>query len=1216
MKQILLLINLLGLSVGLSAQSVISLQTAMPASTVDVVATTQVLLKPGFIATGSKASFRAAIGPADIITPFSVLDGPSGGAGASAPVANGTSRNYIRTRTYLTDDQAVYNEQIAYLDGLGRAEQTVQRGITPTGKDLASIVEYDAFGREFKKWLPTSGSGNTGSYTDPAAFKSDAIGKYSDSRPYAETLYENSPLNRVLGQKGAGAAWASTQVSLNYDANNSSDVAYFIVDANNQLKRVGNYSQGTLFKNKTMDEDGKFVYEYKDILGRVIMKQNDNSVFTYFVYNDLGQLSYVLPPLAADALSSSQVYPDDNDYLKKYGYLYKYDERGNIIEKRLPGSKPIYMVYDKANRLILSQDGNQRAKTPIQWTVSKYDGLGRVLYTGIINREIQPLEKTNINNQVIIETFDGSTGFASTGYTCGSFVGEITPLTVNYYDNYGFLNTSLSAYNTNLEWKTPLDACDEKFNSAKGLLTGTRVYFLDDSEEYLQTALYYNDKGQVVQSRANNNIAGFDYNYNHYNFAGQLLKTYKVHEASLPYLQTATNSDGMTASRYTYKHVTNTEIYNYTYDFGGRLLTTSYKLDDNPAIVLAKNTYDEQGRLVKKQRHNGADTEISEYNIRNQPTKLKSGAFEENLYYINAPGGAPACYNGNISSISSTHNENGGEYRYSYDEFNRLKDAIYIGMREPELGSGYYWESYLYDKHGNISNLGRAINGVDIDALLFGYEGNQMDYCVDYASSTCQYSIKEYHDYNITKNTGKFDFAYDANGNMIKDLDRKIVTIKYNILNLPDLVQFSNGNQIANRYTADGRKLATNFYTMQNSVVAPITVDEGQTLQLNYFSDMADYHGVQYSGNFEYDIDRDIKTPDNVSRIYNPEGYVQDAKFYYYRRDHLGNNREVWCANTNSTVQRTQYYPSGLPIEISTGDNPSTQSRKYNGKEFVEMHGLDEYDSQARWYYPALMCTTTMDPLAEKYYNISPYAWCGNNPVNRIDPDGRADFWLNGKVMGNDGVNDQKIYLIKTTETSFESNTDRVYGAGLSRNDQSATVDFIKANSGNAEAFQNNGIAYTNSIGIESSADNRQAMVNEVSRDNGRGGTIDANNREYGGTIQGGVVKVEAPGAVANPSLQSNASILLTSGVPKFHGHPSGEVVQASTSDNTTGATSSYGGTRTTYSFNQFPSSRDVENAGGNVNYVFGRSDGNVYVYTSSGVQAVIPMNRFVTPKK
>jgi len=71
------------------------------------------------------------------------------------------------------------------------------------------------------------------------------------------------------------------------------------------------------------------------------------------------------------------------------------------------------------------------------------------------------------------------------------------------------------------------------------------------------------------------------------------------------------------------------------------------------------------------------------------------------------------------------------------------------------------------------------------------------------------------------------------------------------------------------------------------------------------------------------------------------------------------------------------------------------QNRKYNDKEFVEMHGLDEYDSEARWYYPAIMRTTTMDPLAEKYYEMSPYAWCGNNPINRIDPNGMDTIDVN-----------------------------------------------------------------------------------------------------------------------------------------------------------------------------------------------------------------------------
>lgn len=250
-------------------------------------------------------------------------------------------------------------------------------------------------------------------------------------------------------------------------------------------------------------------------------------------------------------------------------------------------------------------------------------------------------------------------------------------------------------------------------------------------------------------------------------------------------------------------------------------------------------------------------------------------------------------------------------------------------------------------------------------------------------------------------------------------------------------------------------------------------------------------------------------------------------------------------------------------------------------------------EHSSRWLSP--------DPLAEKFPWQSPYVFCSNNPVNRIDPDGRADFLLNGKVIGNDGVDDQRILALKTTQKSFGSEADGnlVPGAGLSRKDLNATVKFIKNNSGDSQAFQDNGMAYTNSIAIESSADNRQAMVTEVSRDDGKGGTADANNREYGGSIQNGVVVLAEPGSVAVPGEGATASIMLPVGYSTFHSHPSGST--------------------DTHSWSQTPSPPDVTNTGGHTNYVFGRSrssSNNVYIYNSNGVQAVIPMRYFVNPRR
>ena len=150
-------------------------------------------------------------------------------------------------------------------------------------------------------------------------------------------------------------------------------------------------------------------------------------------------------------------------------------------------------------------------------------------------------------------------------------------------------------------------------------------------------------------------------------------------------------------------------------------------------------------------------------------------------------------------------------------------------------------------------------------------------------------------------------------------------------------------------------------------------------------------------------------------RIHNSIGYNADGIYYHYIKDHLGNICAVVNSETNTPVQRTTYYASGVPMAENLGPDvpPSLyyamgvqytenfgrdeQPYLYNGKEFVEVHGLNEYDSQARMYYATIMRTTTMDPLAENYYHISPYAWCGNNPIKFVDPDGQDTLHFDAK---------------------------------------------------------------------------------------------------------------------------------------------------------------------------------------------------------------------------
>jgi len=896
-------------------------------------------------------------------------------------LAQTTGQNYIFTTvpiapvsnpTTLTDanSSSNSNSSIQYFDGLGRPMQTVQKAITPSGKDLVNFTEYDAVGRDYKHWLPAPATGNTGASVNSDDFTGLANTQYTSSeKPYTTTEFESSPLNRVTGQYGAGTAWytATKKTGLDYKTNAANEVTYFTVNTSNQLVR-GNgttnyYDANTLYKTVATDEDVKPTTEYKDKLGQVVLKRqicNGGNVETYYVYNDLGQLCYVLPPNFIDGMGSTTLFDDANVLLKQFGYLYRYDKHGNCNFKRLPGCEPILMVYDLADRLVASQDGNQKLND--KWTVNKYDVFNRVVYTYIATNSLSEIV-SGLGNNPINETPEANE--TTGGYTLTGGIPVTAMLTVNYYDNYSFIP---SGNNLNYDSSQEQNGYTAQYSNAKGLLTGTRVYHLDNPSLFETTALYYDKYGRLVQSRATNHLGGYDLVYNELKFTGAPARTLKTH-----------NIAGQASV---------VELYTYDYDKAQRPTTTKYSLNSGSTVVLALNTYDELGRLSSKARHTNADTESYAYNIRNWPTSISSGGFTENLYYNANPLNSNVTYNGNISYSTWMYNGATKGYLYDYDGLNRLLSANFKQVSSG-LGDGSFDETFTYDKMGNILTLQRKKNNVLIDDLTLHYKNgeksNQLEWVYDSKLPLGLNSVKEYQN-NSTATSN--EFAYDANGNITKDLDRNIVAIQYNVLNLPDIIQFKNGNQIKNTYDASGEKLGTEYFT-QLTYITPLA--DGQIKSQSYSPGTVDQTGNAYIGTMEYKTQNGNSSLTAISRIYNDEGYVEtpsSPQYYYYRKDHLGDNREVWLANTGETVQRTQYYPSGLPWASNTIDNPGKQQRKYNGKEFVEMHGYDTYDYGARGYYAAMGGWPTMDPLAEKYYSVSPYVYCGGNPVNALDPNG------------------------------------------------------------------------------------------------------------------------------------------------------------------------------------------------------------------------------------
>ena len=401
-------------------------------------------------------------------------------------------------------------------------------------------------------------------------------------------------------------------------------------------------------------------------------------------------------------------------------------------------------------------------------------------------------------------------------------------------------------------------------------------------------------------------------------------------------------------------------------------------------------------------------------------------------------------YNGNVSAMNwiypgeSDTIVNG--YRFSYDNHDRLTTAN--SVTGSDFSSGHYYTEYQYDKHGNMTSLFRygGSRGQLLDEMNLSYEGNQVVEITDMMGNQDLYDQKEYRDYNQNGH----DYSYDDNGNMTTDLDRNIVTIRYNILNLPDTVQFGNGAALVNYYTADGKKYGTKYLTPLASVVIP----EGATFGHVAGPMPMDSQVSTWQGSLEY-AGEDFES-DTLIRIHKGDFYLDypEEEFRYYARDYQGNIRTVYGSSaldisrpprpggmieemsspilvfsTTRTYQRMQYYPFGLPYEACY--KPEEQPYKYGGKEFIEMHGYDTYDFDARMYYPALCRFMTMDPLCEKYYATSPYAYCNNNPVKYIDLNGDSVTVLNqGGIIGHSAL------LIQNESGKwqyFSMNGDQIY---------------------------------------------------------------------------------------------------------------------------------------------------------------------------------------------
>ena len=464
--------------------------------------------------------------------------------------AQNTAENYIRSRRVLNEENTSWMERTVYYDGLGRPYQTLEqtcRDGSLTGKNLINLLEYDANGREANRWLPIQAGAIT--YLPLADFKATATEQYgNDTCPYAQSVYEASALNRIVEEYGPGEAWREGGHAVRTDyLTNGTDFPLsctdYTVSAEGLLVTGGIRAAGTLKVTRVTDEDGHVHYTFTDKLGKVLLERmvdGNESFDTYYLYNDYGNLLYVLQP----------AYQDSGD-LSKHAFRYTYDHRQRCIKRQAPGAEPVVYEYDTADRLTFSQDGVQRASN--RWTYYEYDALNRLTEQGECNGKDKSSKTVRMKN---------------------------------YYDNYDF-RSQPGFNNSNFPAGTV---------SAKGYLTGSEVT-VPGTTAQLYTAYYYDIQGRVTRTVQSNLLGGYDKEETTYTFDGRQQQVTRTHTASGKTTRTEVYD-------YTYDHaarLTKVEhtldgskvtLCSYTYDELGRLqsktphgtasnkLTYSYNIRD------------------------------------------------------------------------------------------------------------------------------------------------------------------------------------------------------------------------------------------------------------------------------------------------------------------------------------------------------------------------------------------------------------------------------------------------------------------------------------------------------------------------------------------------------------------------------------------------------------------------------------------------------------
>lgn len=789
--------------------------------------------------------------------------------------------NTIRSTTYSSERDSVVTSR--HYDGFGNMIIGVTEGLG-NGEDILNVQHFDALGRMLKQWRPLLMSDDMKTYginhLPDELFREQSCRQYGEPLGYDSVAYDGNTVQIRRAGEQFFKHPSKTEALCSNPAIKELDVQRYIMfqgklshglrylSGNGETSAYAlNYSAGELDCTKSTDADGRVTLVFTDCLGRTVLTRAiaDDGSFadTYVISNSWGDPLVVIPPAYAANLARS--FDSYKTKINSMAYVYTYDDRHRLRSKKFPGLQEVEFVYDSEGRLAFSRDGNQRAAGVCSFRL--YDAYGREALTGTCaDRNPAIWNGSYIAPEMTVTglTRKDATGtVCRSGYSVAGAVSALIPsaklLTASYYDDY-------SAVPANL----PSGAISQP----RGLCTATLMATLGgDSPQQLLTVNYYDCEERLIKSVVGNLLQG----------------DYTVESSYSPYGLLTAQRDAFTLNRnigteWSHSH-------SYSYDRFGRTLDVMLDFSGRSIRTLGCE-YDNLGRLSRTWGYNDDLSCSIAYNINGTATHRSTPFVTEDLWF--GYGKVPQ-YSGKISGKDIYYGGNKQSYSYRYDKLGRLTEAGYSERENPEAD---YSASYSYDLEANPTRIKR-MGLTDV-----GTYGVVNEIRADYRNGRPR-SVVDAADAPILEGSligpglqVKVTHEYDANGNLIKDATRGIDSIRYNVLNLPERIYFSNGYRLDYIYRADGVKLRE---TRRRPTFIAIGGLGG------VITETTDYIGA-------YELEGGIPRRLNL-----PGGYmtIADTVYHHYIPDYQGNILSVVNTRTRQVEQRTDYYPYGMQSAIA-----------------------------------------------------------------------------------------------------------------------------------------------------------------------------------------------------------------------------------------------------------------------------------------------------------